>query len=63
VVDWTSIPFQEDAMREWRRRIRVVYGDAPGGGFVALQGLSAITGLSRPSSWRSFRPSSMRRSR
>ena len=39
VVDWTSIPFQEDAMREWRRRIRVVYGDAPGGGFVALQGL------------------------
>ena len=26
-------------MREWRRRIRVVYGDAPGGGFVALQGL------------------------
>jgi hypothetical protein len=39
VVDWTSIPFQEDAMREWRRRIRVVYGDVPGGGFVALQGL------------------------
>lgn len=39
VVDWTSIPFQEDAMREWRRRIRVVYGDVPGAGFVALQGL------------------------
>lgn len=26
-------------MREWRRRIRVVYGDVPGGGFAALQGL------------------------
>ena len=39
VVDWTSIPFQEDAMREWRRRIRVVYGDVPGTGFVALDGL------------------------
>ncbi len=38
-VDWTSIPLQEDAMREWRRRIRVVYGDVPGGGFAALQGL------------------------
>ena len=48
VVDWTSIPFQEDAMREWRRRIRVVYGDVPGGGFVALQGLER--------NYRSIRP-------
>jgi hypothetical protein len=39
VVDWTSIPLQEDAMREWRRRIRAVYGDVPGSGFVALEGL------------------------
>ena len=41
VVDWTCIPLQEDAMREWRRRIRVVYGDVPGSGFVALHGLEA----------------------
>lgn len=40
VVDWTSIPFQERAMREWRRRIRVVYGDVRGGGFAAQQALS-----------------------
>ncbi len=40
VVDWTSIPFQEEAMREWRRRIRVVYGDVPGGGFAAQRALS-----------------------
>jgi hypothetical protein len=41
VVDWTCIPLQEDAMREWRRRIRAVYGDVPGSGFVALQGLES----------------------
>ena len=41
VVDWTCIPLQEDVMREWRRRIRVVYGDVPGSGFVALQGLES----------------------
>ena len=35
IVDFTSIPLQEGAMREWRRRIRDVYGDVPGGGFVA----------------------------
>jgi hypothetical protein len=40
VVDWTSIPFQAGAMREWRRRIRVVYGDVPGGGFVAQEAMS-----------------------
>ena len=40
VVDWTSIPFQAGAMREWRRRIRVVYGDVPGGGFAAQQAIS-----------------------
>lgn len=40
VVDWTSIPFQAEAMREWRRRIRVVYGDVPGGGFVAQEAMS-----------------------
>ena len=39
VVDFTSIPFEGGAMREWRRRIRLVYGDVPGGGFVALQGM------------------------
>jgi hypothetical protein len=48
VVDWTSIPFQENAMREWRRRIRVVYGDVPGGGFVALQGLERNYGSITP---------------
>jgi len=35
VVDFTSIPLQQGAMREWRKRIRAVYGDTPGGGFVA----------------------------
>jgi hypothetical protein len=39
VVDFTSIPFEGEAMREWRRRIRSVYGDVQGGGFVALQGM------------------------
>ena len=28
-------------MREWRRRIRAVYGDVPGSGFVAQQGLES----------------------
>lgn len=41
VVDFTSIPLQELAMREWRRRIRDVYGDVPGGGFVAQHAMDA----------------------
>lgn len=41
VVDHTSIPFQELAMREWRNRMRAVYGDVRGGGFPALEAMEA----------------------
>jgi hypothetical protein len=39
VVDIKSIPLQDGAMRDWRKRIRVVYGDVDGDGFVALAAL------------------------
>lgn len=39
VVDFKSIPFQDMQMREWRERMRVVYGDVDGGGFVAAAAL------------------------
>jgi len=39
VVDFKSIPFQDMQMREWRERMRVVYGDVEGGGFVAAAAL------------------------
>ncbi len=35
VVDYTSIPFDDAAMREWRARIEGVYGPINGGGFEA----------------------------
>ena len=35
-------------MREWRRRIRAVYGDAPGGGFAAQQAISRNYGSITP---------------
>jgi hypothetical protein len=35
VVDFEATPFQDRYMREWRERIRDVYGDVDGVGFVA----------------------------
>ncbi|MCA8890090.1 MAG: hypothetical protein KDA46_14745 [Parvularculaceae bacterium] len=39
VADYTSIPFDEMAMREWRRRMGVLYGEVKGGGFKALRAM------------------------
>lgn len=39
VVDFKSIPFQDPKMREWRERMRVVYGDVEAGGFAAARAL------------------------
>jgi hypothetical protein len=36
VVDFKAIPLQDGAMREWRDRIRFVYGEVEGGGIPAL---------------------------
>jgi hypothetical protein len=36
VVDFKAIPLQDGAMREWRDRMRFVYGEVEGGGFRAL---------------------------
>ena len=36
VVDFKAIPLQDGAMREWRERIRFLYGEVEGGGFPAL---------------------------
>jgi hypothetical protein len=41
VVDFTSLPFQELAMREWRARMRALYGEVRGGGFPALHAMEA----------------------
>jgi hypothetical protein len=39
VIDFKSIPFQDFAMKEWRQRMRNVYGDVSGGGFKAVKKL------------------------
>lgn len=39
VVDFTSVPFEDQALREWDVRIRAVYGDVEGGGFTALRAM------------------------
>ncbi|HYQ72686.1 MAG TPA: DUF6798 domain-containing protein [Gammaproteobacteria bacterium] len=39
VVDFKSIPFQDRKMREWRERMRIVYGNVKGGGFAAASAL------------------------
>ena len=39
VIDFEAIPFQGQHMREWRERIRVVYGETEGGGFAARRRL------------------------
>jgi hypothetical protein len=39
VVDFKSIPFQDQHMREWRERIRQVYGEVSGGGVEASREL------------------------
>jgi hypothetical protein len=36
VVDFKAIPLHDGAMREWRERMRFVYGQVEGGGFPAL---------------------------
>ncbi len=37
IVDFTSIPFDGGAMREWRRRMEVLYGPTSARGFGALK--------------------------
>jgi hypothetical protein len=39
VVDFKSVPLQEWHLREWRERIRQVYGEVDGGGVVASRQL------------------------
>ncbi|MCI0465557.1 MAG: hypothetical protein L0Y57_00890 [Beijerinckiaceae bacterium] len=41
IVDYTSIPFQELPMREWRARIAALYGEVKGDGFEALAAMAA----------------------
>jgi hypothetical protein len=48
VVDYTSIPFKDAAMREWRNRMRVAYGDVEGTGFTALHEMEAVYRASDP---------------
>jgi len=44
VVDFKAIPLQDRAMREWRDRMRFVYGEVEGGGFVAFDRLDQAYG-------------------
>ncbi len=37
VVDFKAIPFQHQAMREWRQRMTDLYGEVNSGGFVAAR--------------------------
>jgi hypothetical protein len=39
VVDFEAIPFQDEPMREWRERIRTVYGQVQAGGHAAREAL------------------------
>jgi hypothetical protein len=39
IADFTSVPFQEPAMREWRARLRALYGATKNNGFVALRSM------------------------
>ena len=39
VVDFEAIPLLDEPMREWRERIRQVYGDVEGGGRAAIEAL------------------------
>lgn len=48
VVDFTSIPFNEEAMREWRRRMEDLYGPISGQGFAALQVMRNNYGAATP---------------
>lgn len=48
VVDYTSIPFKDAAMREWRSRMRIAYGDVEGSGFWGLDEMKASYRASDP---------------
>lgn len=48
VADFTSIPFGDAALREWRERMRSVYGEAEGGGFRALGKMAETYRLGEP---------------
>lgn len=39
VADFTSIPLGDAAMREWRRRMTLLYGEVEGGGFRAARAM------------------------
>lgn len=41
VVDYTSIPFGDGALREWRKRMTELYGSVSSGGFQALADMKA----------------------
>lgn len=42
VVDHTSIPFDDAAMREWRTRMEAIHGQIDGGGFIALRAMKQV---------------------
>ena len=42
VVDHTSIPFDDAAMREWRTRMEAIHGPVDGGGFTALRAMKQV---------------------
>jgi hypothetical protein len=39
VADFTSLPFQDAAMREWAQRMEALYGKVEGGGFTAQRAM------------------------
>lgn len=52
-VDFTSIPFGDAALREWRNRMLALYGPVQGGGFAALAQMD--------SNYREVSPEALRR--
>ncbi|MBS1239703.1 MAG: hypothetical protein H6R45_409, partial [Proteobacteria bacterium] len=53
VVDFTSIPFNDLAMREWKARMTALYGEGKGGGFSALNSMDRNYRESSPAALRS----------
>lgn len=52
VVDFTSIPFEDLAMREWMARMTAIYGHGEGGGFSALRAMDMNYRQSSPAALR-----------
>lgn len=49
IVDYTSIPFEDHALREWFSRIDTLFGPVTGGGFIALSQM--LENHSRSPNW------------